>query len=399
MFFVWLRHRAAWLVLAALAQSPAAFAQETVDWTEDALLRDGRSLVVRLQGNSLQPSFYLAHQKSKLSQFRLAFEHPDTRETIVWQGARYLEPLLIDFVDKVPYLVVYGRPTKDNVGQYGCPELPYVYLRHGPSGWQPVPVEQAPAELTQANLSTHGVAAESAGQRLSTQEVANKMERQARESLGLVQKTIPRTMAQWATEQKRSAVVDRIVGDCRPPRPAMVALTLPTPLEGHTTVLESSDYVPEKSFDTVEWNALMTDPQRAAACKTTFQKVELENYHQDLHFSQNPGARKRVPFARYGVVDPDVQVLCGDRVWFVRELPDSNKMAIAQYSRAGDLLLHTTFVRPRSEPGLSGALRLPSLRSEGDYLYFDWMFSRLAGNHRLLKRSVSLRAPASPLVR
>jgi hypothetical protein len=99
------------------------------------------------------------------------------------------------------------------------------------------------------------------------------------------------------------------------------------------------------------------------------------------------------------VVDPDVQVLCGDRVWFVRELPDSNKMAIAQYSRAGDLLLHTTFVRPRNEPGLSGALRLPSLRSEGDYLYFDWMFSRLAGNHRLLKRSVSLRAPASPLVR
>ena len=63
MFFVWLRHRAAWLVLAALAQSPAAFAQETVDWTEDALLRDGRSLVVRLQGNSLQPSFYLAQDR------------------------------------------------------------------------------------------------------------------------------------------------------------------------------------------------------------------------------------------------------------------------------------------------------------------------------------------------
>lgn len=399
MFSAWLRHRAAWLVWAALSLPTHALAQETVDWTEDALLRNGRSLAVRVQGNSAPQPFYLAHLKSKLSQFRLTFQHPDTGETIVWQGARYFDPLLIDFVDGVPYLVAYGRPTLSTVAQYGCPELPYVYLRHGASGWQPVPAEQAPAALVLANLSTYDMPADAAGRHFSAAEVAAKLEHQSRESLGLVQKNIPRTLAQWHTGEKRSAIVDRLVGDCRAPRPPMAAIVLPPPMEGNTSVMESSDYVPEKAYDADDWNALMTDPQRAAACKSVFQRVELENYHQDLHFSRDPKARKRVPYARNGVLDPGVQVLCDERVWFIREVPDSNQLTITQTTRTGELVFHTTFVRPRDEPGLSGGIRMPSLRSEGDYLYFDWMLSRTAGTQRLLKRSLNLRVPVSPLAR
>ncbi len=400
MFSAWLRHRAAWLIWAALSLSTHALAQETVDWSEDALLRDGRSLAVRVQGNSAQQPFYLAHQISKLSQFRLTFQHPNTGATIVWQGARYFDPVLIDFVDGVAYLVVYGRPTQDTVAQYGCPELPYVFLRHGPGGWESVPAAQAPAALVLANLSTYGIAAESAGQHLSSAEVANQIERQARESRGLVQKKIPRTLADWKTDQKRSAIVDRMVGDCRPPHtPPMPALVLPPPLEGNISVLESSDYVPEKASNADDWNTLMTDPQRTAACKSVFQRVELETYHQDLLFTNAKTTGKRVPYARSGVLEPGIQVLCDDHVWFIENPLDSTKIVISQTSRAGDLLFRTTFLRPRDEPGLTGSLRLPSLRSEGDYVYFDWVLSRSDGNQRLLKRSLSVRVPTSPLAR
>ena len=397
MFFACLRHRAAWLVWAALSLAPPAFAQETVDWSEDAVLRDGRSIAVRIQGNSTAQPFYLAHQKSKLSQFRLTFQHPDTGENIVWQGARYFEPLLLDFVDGAPYLVVYGRPTQASVSQYGCPELPYIYLRHGAGGWQPVPLEQAPTALVRANLSTHDMAVDNAGRHFSADEVAKKIDLHMRESQGLVQKQIPRSLAGWNTDQKASAVVDRVVGDCRAPRPTLAALSLPPAVDGNTSVLESSEYVPEKALDGGDWNALMTDPQRAGACTTVFQRVTLENYQADLHFAQDPKARKRVPYARSGVLDPSIQVLCDDRVWFIRDLPDSEKITITQTTRAGDLVFHTAFFRPRSEPGFSGALRLPSLRTEAGYVYFDWMLSRNAGSQKLLKRSLSLRAPASLL--
>lgn len=399
MLFAWLRSRAAWLVGAALSLSSPAFAQETVDWTEDALLRDGRLVAVHLQGNSAPPSFYMAHQKTKLSQFRLTFAHPDTHETIVWQGARYFDPVLLDLVDSVPYLVVYGRPTVATVGQYGCPELPYIYLRYGANGWHAVPAEKAPAALVLANLSTHDMAADAAGRHFSAPEVAHKMERQVRDSLGLVQKKIPRTLADWTTTQKRSAVVDRLVGDCRAPRPPMAALVLPAPVEGNVSVLESSNYVPEKAYDAQEWDALMADPRRAAACKPVFQQVELENYNLDLRFSLDPSERKRVPYARNGVLESGIQVLCDDHVWFIQDPVDSNKITITQYTRSGDLVFHTSFVRPRNEPGLMGALRVPSLRSEGDYVYFDWTLSRTAGNQKLLKRSLNLRAPTSPLAR
>lgn len=399
MFFACLRHRATWLVWAALSLAHPAFAQETVDWSEDAVLRDGRSITVRIQGNSTAQPFYLAHQKSKLSQFRLAFQHPGTKENIVWQGARYFEPLLLDFVDGTAYLVVYGRPTQATVGLYGCPELPYIYLRYGAGGWQAVPVERAPAALVQANLSTYNMAIDNAGRHLSADEVAKKIDQQTRESFGLVQKQIPRSMAEWNTDQKSSAVFDRVVGDCRAPRPALAALVLPPALEGNTSVLESSEYVPDKVLDMNDWDALMTDRQRAAACAPLFQRVTLETYQADLHFAQDPKARKRVPYARSGVLDPSIQVLCDDRVWFIRDLPDSEKITITQTTRSGDLVFHTAFIRPRSEPGFSGALRLPSLRTEAGYVYFDWMISRNADNQKLLKRSLSLRAPASLLTR
>lgn len=398
MFLAGIRHCVRWGCVIAFTLSSHAWAQESAAWTEDAVLRDGRNLTVRIEGNNITQPFYLGYQKSKFNQFKLTFQHPDTRDTITWQGARYFTPVLLDFVDGTPYLVVYGRPTHATSGAYGCPELPYIYLRYGPTDWEPVALEKAPAELAQANLSVHGMDVDTAGQHLSGKAVAQKIQLDAQQSAGQMQPKIPRSVGEWHTDKKGSALNDRLVGDCRPPpHAALPALALPPPTEGNISLMESSDYVPEKEYSPNDWNQLVTDPRRTAACKNLFQRVDAENYQQDLRFSQDSTASKRVPYSRAGVFEAGVQLLCDDHVWFIQSLGTPHKITVTQFTRTGDWVFSTTFFRPHDEGEWVGTMRLPSLRSEGDYLYFDWLLSRNTGAQTLLKRSLSLRVPTSPL--
>ena len=88
--------------------------------------------------------------------FRLEFKHPDTKETIKWQGKRDFKPVLLGVVDGIPFLVLHGEGRKKTEAIYGCPELPYTYLKYvsGFLGkWLPVPVERAPKVLREANMS------------------------------------------------------------------------------------------------------------------------------------------------------------------------------------------------------------------------------------------------------
>ena len=392
----WIHRTARWLWVLIFAVSTPAFANDTVNWTEDAVLHDGRTLALRVQGHNASPSFYNAYQNSTLNQFTLTFAHPDTQETIVWQGAPYFSPVLIDVLGGVPYLVLYGRPTHDTAGQYGCPELPYIYLRYAASAWQAVPVDQAPAELVQANLSIHGMPTNAAGRHFSRDDIAQNIQASERQSSGLLQAKIPRTVAEWKTDQKRSALYDRMVGDCRPPHPTQQPIALPAATNSVLGVLEINDYVPEKEYDAPEWNALVTDPQRAAACKNVLRRVELANFTQDLRFTQDTTASKRVPYARDGVLDAGVQMLSDDHVWFITAPDAANTLTVTQYTPTGDLVFRTALVPPRDEPGLTGALRLPSLRYEGGYLYIDWLHYRNAGKQWLVKRVLNLRAPVAP---
>lgn len=392
MLFTWIHRIARWSPVLIFALSTPVFALDTIDWTAQARLRDGRTIPLRFEASNSAPSFYTAYQKSKLTQFKLSFQHPDTQETIVWQGARYFSPVLIDFVAGVPYLVIYGRPTQDTAGAYGCPELPYVYLRHGATGWQAIPVEQAPAELATANLSVHEMPADAAGRHFSSNDVDSRLAATERQTSGQLQRTIPRKVADWNTDQKRSALQDRMVGDCRPPRPPLQTLALPNPTESTWSILEVSDYVPEKAYDAADWNDLVADPQRADQCKPLFKRIEVENFTQDLRFTQDPTTSKRVPYSRNGGFDAGIQILCDTHVWFIQPQDSANKVTITQFTRAGDLVFRATYTRPVGAAGPAGTLRLSSLRAEAGTLYADWVQARPVGNQWLVKRVLKMRA-------
>jgi len=394
MMFGWLRGIAYFVPVLLLAVSPHVWGQEAVDWTADALLQDGRTIPLRFQGNSTAQPYYLSRNKSKLSQFKVEFKHPDTQKAIVWQGARYFNPVLIDFFGGTPYLVAYGRPTHDTTKLYGCPELPYVFLRHGEDGWQPIPVEQAPTELTRSNVSVYDMSSEAAGRHFSAKDIAQKIQLNVRQSSGQVQEKIPRTIADWSTDQKRNALHDRLVGDCRPPRPQQLALVMPLPTQGAAELIESVDYVPEKAYDADDWKALSPDPRPMGDCKKLFKVLDLDNYTQDLRFVNDKTQTKRVPYSRNGAFESGILQLCDDSAWFINLQEVPNKIVVTRFTSSGDLVLRAAFARPSDLPGFTGSMRPLSLHSEVGYLHFDWVYSRQIDNQWFVKRVLKMRVDA-----
>jgi hypothetical protein len=237
---------AAFLILLTSSITASAFSTRTEEWKEDALLHDGRIIKVDREVSWTFQLFYGDGGSPGMfgswpDKFRLKFIHPDTQETIKWQGEQYFNPVLLDIVDGVPFLVVRGRPNKDTEKIYGCPELPYIYLRYEKNGlwgkWVPVPVEQAPNVLQDANLSPdypdfprktdpffekkHRDEYGRASRDLSRDEVLRKIRYRERQSGGYFQAKIPTTYDTWYRNSD-SYKNERYAKDCRPPplRPA-----------------------------------------------------------------------------------------------------------------------------------------------------------------------------------
>lgn len=220
--------------------SASAFASRTESWSEDALLHDGRIVKVSREvgwtfqlfyGDGGSPGMF----GSWPDKFWLKFEQPDTHETIKWQGEQYYNPILLDIIDGIPYLVVYGMPNKGTEKIYGCPELPYVYLKYekGFFGkWIPISVEHAPIILKEANLSPeypefgrmfpgdetayqqkHGRPSRD----LSHEDVLKKMGAVSQHSGGFFQARVPRSYDEWNYSGKKEHRYERRHNDCRPP--------------------------------------------------------------------------------------------------------------------------------------------------------------------------------------
>lgn len=209
-----------WVLVFLLFFAPIqASALDKIDWIEDVQLRDGRIVEVKLSAtNRIDASMpwpgYFDFRKSSLDTYRLEFRHPDTRERISWQGLRYFSPVILDFVDSVPFLVIRGRTNKETAQTYGCPELPFIYLSFNGFQWKPVSVETVPPEVVDANISTHSVWSGWDGAHYSTKEVARLIAEAEGQSGGALPRQIPRTYGDWYASYE--ARFSRQFGDCRP---------------------------------------------------------------------------------------------------------------------------------------------------------------------------------------
>lgn len=372
-------------------------------WSEDVVLQDGRQIKVeRKVSYSFKHSIGDAGSgfsvfRHRLSNYHIQFSHPETGRNISWQENPDFTPLLLDVVSGIPYLILSARPTKETERVYGCTELPFLYLQYdsaSPGKWRPIPADHAPRVLRKANLSL----ANEAGQKdfLSANEVQETISQKEKSSGRFIQGDIPRNYGEWRYQYKNSYRNERRQDDCRPPRVPLPQMVLPAPIEGSPEILETIDYTPERISIGNEWTRLTFDQKRTGECKRMFRPADPDDYWQGQRFVMDGTGAKPVPYSRAQFIMA-VRVLCDDDVWFVTHLEEPGKIVISKFTVTGDMVYRTSFRKPEQVAGFSGDIRIPSLRSDGGYLYFDWLDFRNNNSGWHIKRWMKMRMKVSDM--
>jgi len=98
-------------------------------WIDEAILVDGSSIDVE---RSVSYNFGNGDLSSALTrwpnQYAFKVDNPYSGKSIRWSGEKDFNPILLDFWNKVPYLVIVAVSTFSNLKQYGCPEIPYIFF-------------------------------------------------------------------------------------------------------------------------------------------------------------------------------------------------------------------------------------------------------------------------------
>jgi hypothetical protein len=377
----WSLSRIAGIILLAIPLR--AFALDVVNWTEDALLHDGRIIKVALRATNtidvVSPwPLVLRFESSGFDRFGIAFRHPDTQVQITWQGERRFSPLLVDVLGGIPYLVVFGRPDKSTASIYGCPELPYIYLKFVSNNWIPIPVEDAPHMLAKANLHTNPIGIETDGRHFTTDDIARETQHAQLASNGQRQVAIPRGYDDWHTKYKDSARNDRQFGDCRPPSAPPSGAPLPKPTMVGLEVIQSVDV----QNPTEHNRALWADRRylKSRDCEKLFVMADKENRLLGQRFVDDSTGKKLLPYSGPAPIksgrlfEQRAVRYCDDRyVWFVAGYEELGKTVIAKYSTAGDFIYNVGIANPLTAVNNNyRGMVLDSVFLEDGYFTFYW---------------------------
>jgi hypothetical protein len=348
---------AALLLLCTTSTTAWSFTSRTEHWSEDVALHDGRLVTVEREVDwtteiILTDPFFglptLPHlSKGGPDKFWLKFKHPDTRETIKWQGERHYTPVLLDIVDGVPYLAVFGGPNKSTEKIYGCPELPYVFLKYGKGvwgEWTPIPAEAAPQVLRNANLSP--IYPGSAYTHLSTADVQRMMHGLEGPTDHAFQRSIPRNYDEWNFIYKNDHRNKRSVWDCRPPLQPLPDVLLPKPVDIELEAVESQDYTVSSADEYYKSLSERKGTITLANCSKLFRPPIPENLMLGDRFINDPTGNIRLPysgptpFPSGRMLENRAERYCDDKfVWFVAGHEELGKTIITKYTASGDLLL------------------------------------------------------------
>lgn len=123
---------------------------KTIDWKQEALLQDGRVLVVERRSELTPSNPFDLSNRMEIGQ-TLTFHHPDTNERIEWRIPEGLQPVMIDF-DHGVSVYVLDTYTVADYSKWGCPNPPYLAYRYQQGKWRHVAFETLPASFTRRNL-------------------------------------------------------------------------------------------------------------------------------------------------------------------------------------------------------------------------------------------------------
>lgn len=373
-------------LLAQFVVSVQVFAYESVSWTDESMIHDGRLLKVeRRASNSLKFELYwmlppvFRFQPSNFDEHRIEFRHPDTNERVVWSGKRHFIPVRVDIVGSAPYLVVYGRPDTATEKLYGCPELPYIYLKYSHDEWRPIPTREAPKELLKGNLTVYDFRSND-GRSNNWERVERDVQFFERQSNGQMQAIIPRSYDEWHTKYKNSARNERIEGDCRPPPKTLPDIPLPQVVDVNLEMVNSSDYSLASADEYYQSHWKKAGQITRARCTNLFKLADKENLMAGELFVNDPTGKKRLPFTgpiplpTGRMLEKRAERYCNDKfIWFVAELEEPGKTVFTKYNVAGDFIYSARFIKPKTaEHNLARGMVFDSIAADEGYVAFFW---------------------------
>ena len=388
------------LAAACLALAPAANAADS--WTEDALQPDGRTVKVERTVH-----YHFGHGELSQAlrrwpdQYSLSARHPDTGGTIRWSGTPGWNPVMLGFLDRRAYLVLTEGMVFADSKQYGCPEIPFVFLRLDPhGGWQVMRAADFPKALLRANLSHSFSAFAMKDGKHQTAADISAANSAAERSGAYFFTTIPTSFAEWPSRYKNQYRVrprrgcEHLVPSnedpSHPQSPGQPAQLVP--LE----VLETKLYEPlwiikgeRNSSGPDEWSKLSYGGEQLAKCRALVKRVDDSSDRPELRgwllFVKDPtGNRKARGF------EPS---FCDERfVWFLDYDPaDQAHLHISKFTHDGTFVYRLKFAMPDRPHNFSGHFMRPTLRAESGYLYGEWWNTNQSGYDRQIARAMKVR--------
>lgn len=356
------------LLLMAMPQAASGLQINAKEWSEDALLHDGRIIKVARKVDSTVRSGFnyvtpipIPYITSKPDRYWLSFKHPDSKKRISWQGEQYVMPVMVDIVAGIPYLVVHSPAYLNGAKKkvYDDQIFPYVFLRYEEGGlfgkWVEIPVEQFPTILVDANLSA---------------------------SRNFLSK-IPKSDAEW-----------RKTEDARPPRQIQPFEKLPVPQVVALEILETKDS-PSETVMSDEEKARLELSKKKHDCSQLITAPQGEYLGEG--FVGDSTGKVQVPYNR-NLAD---RICEGDSIWFIaykdkaqgEKTVQTKYTTLTKYTSSGDLLYRIRYLPPEH----TGRVNNATFRSENGYLYVDWGYPAIPMKGRLLEPKVSVPiAPSRP---
>lgn len=389
-----------WLVVTMLVTSGCT---PTERWVDEAVLHDGRTVEVRrsVDFNFGQGELISALQRWP-NQYSLTARNPDTGKTVRWSGERNFDPILLDFWERIPYLVIVASSVFSDLKQYGCPEIPYVFLRYEEreGQWKSIPASQFPQRLLLANLSfSYDGYYMKGGKRQSKEDIARRNELREKTSGGSMSRIIPTTFESWRAKYKNDYRVSHYRDGCRHTVPSNDDPLHPQSAaqpshRGTLEVVEIKDYEPvwviksESSGANSVWDSLTWDRWQYEQCRKLVQLVgdntdtpELRGW---LLFVNDPTKRKK---ARNNST-----IFCNDEaIWFPDYVTEPGRVVLAKFSITGDFLYKLSFDKPSHPGGFQGGIAYKSFTAKEGFIHFEWLNSNQSGTDRHIRRSMKVK--------
>ena len=148
----------------------------SASWREEVLLHDGRKLLVKR--TAVRAGRHEIGQRPPIRTQSLSFTLPSSKQAVRWKveyakdiGYADLSPIMLDIMDKTPYLVCRTVGCLA-YNKWGRPNPPYIIFRYIDKTWQQIALDDLPLALKVPNMiiSSPDVTAERTGMKVVSAE-------------------------------------------------------------------------------------------------------------------------------------------------------------------------------------------------------------------------------------